>query len=340
MQLNIGTSMKTELSQIISPRMIQSMEILQLPVMALQERIEHELHENPVLEIREAGSTEEEGYSGEVADVTEVAEPTPEAVPTEAPEQELVIDAKSGEQDFERMESINEDWSDYFNEESRPSANYIAEAMDKKHDAMANMADRPQSLQDFLSDQLAYVDADETVLQLVRHLISHLDERGYLTTPLDDMRQSFERPVTMEQTEAAFQILRTLDPLGIGAVSVEDCLLLQVTPETPHADVVRAAAIRHHLEDIQTQSACPSIQKRTGLRPETGPFVKRSRSLNASTRAPGACLRRPISVQYVVPDIIVEKNDQGEFDIRLVDDWTPNIYIPRGHLEGSIGTKP
>src|SRR5580692_2258144 len=120
MQLNIGTSMKQTQEMSISPRMIQSMEILQLPVMALQERIEHELHENPVLEIREAGSTEEEGYSGEIADVTEVAEPTPEPAQTEAPEQELVIDAKSGTEDFERMESLNEDWSDYFNEESRP----------------------------------------------------------------------------------------------------------------------------------------------------------------------------------------------------------------------------
>ena len=57
MQLNLGTSMRTELLQVISPRMIQSMEILQLPVMALQERIEHELQENPVLELRNRAPT-------------------------------------------------------------------------------------------------------------------------------------------------------------------------------------------------------------------------------------------------------------------------------------------
>ena len=141
MQLNIGTSMRAELAQVISPRMIQSMEILQLPVMALQERIEHELQENPVLEQREPGS-DEEGYPNnpEVAEGVDIPEPeAPPEAKNETPEQELVIDAKSAEEDFERMEALNEDWSDYFNEESRPSANRVSEEMDKKHDAMANM---------------------------------------------------------------------------------------------------------------------------------------------------------------------------------------------------------
>src|SRR4029077_3119766 len=99
MQLNLGTTMRQELS--ISPRMIQSMEILQLPVMALQERIEHELQENPVLE--ERGSGDEDEVDPNSPEVNEIVEPSPESAP-EMPEQELVIDAKSGEEDFERME--------------------------------------------------------------------------------------------------------------------------------------------------------------------------------------------------------------------------------------------
>src|SRR5207248_447234 len=126
-----------ELSQVISPRMIQSMEILQLPVMALQERIEHELQENPVLELREPG-VQEEGYPLQ-PELGEEIEPPAEPV-AELPEQELVIDAKSGEDDFKRLEAINDDWANHFDEESRPSSNHISEAMDKKHDAMANMA--------------------------------------------------------------------------------------------------------------------------------------------------------------------------------------------------------
>src|SRR5580704_6493533 len=107
MQLNLGTSMKTEMSQVISPRMIQSMEILQLPVMALQERIEHELQENPVLELKEDNPEEnpipvEESEEGAGA---------PESDPAEgvSPEKELVIDDKGdNEQDFDRLVAINE----------------------------------------------------------------------------------------------------------------------------------------------------------------------------------------------------------------------------------------
>src|SRR5436190_100310 len=81
MQLNINTSARMELAPLISPRMIQSMEILQLPVMALQERIEHEMQENPFLELREPGS-EEDGYPkdaelGETVETPAPAEPAP-----------------------------------------------------------------------------------------------------------------------------------------------------------------------------------------------------------------------------------------------------------------------
>src|SRR5215204_6380979 len=117
--MRLDTSLVTRMDQrmLLAPRMIQSMEILQLPVMALQERIEHELQENPVLELREPGLNEE-GYPNE-PELGEAVDPTPEPEPpkAEAPEVELVIDAKNAEQDFERMEALNEDWADYFNEE-------------------------------------------------------------------------------------------------------------------------------------------------------------------------------------------------------------------------------
>ena len=226
------------------------------------------------------------------------------------------------------MESINDDWSDYFNEESRPSSNHISEAMDKKHDAMANMADRPQSLQDFLTEQLAYVDADEIELELIRYMISHLDERGYMTTPLEDIRRSFERPVTPEQVEAALDKLQHLDPLGVGARDYKECLLLQVLPDAPLRDVVRAL-ILNHLEDIQ-HNRLPMIQKRTGF--DMKLIHEGIEELKHLNPRPGAAFTTT-NVQYVVPDIIVEKNEQGEYDVRLVDDWTPNIYISRRYFE-------
>src|SRR5262249_35089240 len=138
----------------------------------------------------------------------------------------------------------------------------IAEAMDKKHDAMANMADRPQSLQDYLNEQLAYADTEIVNLDLVRYLISHLDERGYMTTPLEDIRQSYGHDVTLHQMEESLEDLQDLEPPGVGARDYKECLLLQVNKDTPHRDVVRAL-ITNHLEDIQ-HNRLPVIQKKTG----------------------------------------------------------------------------
>src|SRR2546423_5357598 len=126
MRLDTSMSQRMEQKMILAPRMIQSMEILQLPVMALQERIEHEMQENPVLETKE-DNTEEQATTDELEEVTE---PPAAEVP---PDKELVIDDKGdNEQDFDRLVAINEDWADHFNEEHRPSINRINEEMDKK----------------------------------------------------------------------------------------------------------------------------------------------------------------------------------------------------------------
>src|ERR671923_156803 len=174
MRLDTHLSQRMDQRMILAPRMIQSMEILQLPIMALQERIQQELQENPVLELKEAASDEP----------TADGEATAEAAPSEDatnPETELVIDdAGDKESDFDRMEAFERDWEDRYNEEHRPSRNGMDDEGDKKHDAMQNMPSRPQSLQDYLSDQLAFVDATPEQVRLLRFLITHIDENGYL----------------------------------------------------------------------------------------------------------------------------------------------------------------
>ena len=336
MQMNFSTTMRPEMSQIISPRMIQSMEILQLAVMALQKRIEHELEENPFLELHEPGS-EEDGYPNE-PELGEVVETSDEPKP-EMAEQELVIDAKSGEQDFERMEALNEDWADHFNEESRPSANRVSEEMDKKHDAMANMAARPQSLQDFLGEQLPYLDIDAETRALVDYLISHIDDRGYLgyfdedkhtyfSYTLEELAAEIGGSITVEQLSDALEWVQQLDPLGVGARDTKECLMLQLSRETQHRDVV-CALIQHHLEDIQ-HNRLPVIQKKTGY--DMKVIHEAIEVLKTLNPRPGAKFTTK-NVQYVVPDIIIEKNDLAEYDVKLVDDWMPNIYISRRYFD-------
>src|SRR5713101_3626002 len=171
--MRLDTSMTQRMDQrmILAPRMIQSMEILQLPLMALQERIQQELQENPVLELKEATGDE----PAAVEDESAVAPPAVEADDVSNPEKELVIDDKGdNEIDFDRLEAMSRDWGDVFNEEHRPSRNGLDEEGDKKHDAMQNMPSRPQSLQDYVNDQLTFMDCTPDQLRLCRFLISHI----------------------------------------------------------------------------------------------------------------------------------------------------------------------
>src|SRR4051794_21982476 len=103
MRLDTHMSQRMDQRMILAPRMIQSMEILQLPIMALQERIQQELQENPVLELKEATDEPAAAEEGEQA-----ATETEDAA---NPEKELVIDeSNDNELDFDRLEAISRDW--------------------------------------------------------------------------------------------------------------------------------------------------------------------------------------------------------------------------------------
>jgi RNA polymerase sigma-54 factor len=311
---------------ILAPRMIQSMEILQLPIMALQERIEQELQENPVLELKD-----ESADSQAANDETDVdaAGPAVEASDVDNPEKELVIDdAGNNELDFDRLEALSRDWEDHFNEEHRPSRNGIDEEGDKKHDAMQNMPSRPQSLHDYLNDQLAFLEASPDQLKLIRYLITHLDENGYLSVPLEEAARAYEQVITLAHAEEALAMLQKLEPPGVGARDLRECLLLQLTLETPHRDVLRVL-ITHHLEDIQ-HNRLPVIQRRTCF--ELAVIKEAIEALKHLNPRPGARFTAD-NIPYVVPDIAVERTETGEYEIRLLDDWVPNIYISRRYME-------
>src|SRR5713101_7389703 len=105
MRLDTHLSQRMDQRMILAPCMIQSMEILQLPIMALQERIQQELQDNPVLELKET-SNDEPSPDGEDGPAD-----TAEAEDSTNPERELVIDENSdNEEDFTRLEALSRDW--------------------------------------------------------------------------------------------------------------------------------------------------------------------------------------------------------------------------------------
>ena len=179
--------------------MIQSMEILQLSIMALQERIEQEMAENPLLEIQEADPT--------LPDET-VERDNPDA-PSEG-EKELVVDAKSDNAaDFERLVDLDREVPDYFDETPRRSANRIAEDEERKHDAMANIVTRPESLNDYLLHQIGELDLAPAVAAMWMEAATCFYKGGHFRQSLDAMvRTSKDRPQYSAVCQRALRIAR------------------------------------------------------------------------------------------------------------------------------------
>ena len=288
------------------------MEILQLPIMALQERIEQEMQENPVLDLQD----EDPDLPNE-----EVDRESPDAPSDE--ERELVIDEnKDNEADFERLLNMDEAWPDHFEEHSRPSRAHMEEEADRKHDAMANMVARAQSLQDYLHDQLGYFDLAPEIRAMCDRIIYNLDTNGYMQGSLEDLLGSNATEEDMAVGRQALAIVQRLDPPGIAARDLRECLLLQLTAGMPFYEQLRTL-IAGHMEDLE-HNRLPVIARHTGYSIELIQQVMQElRKLNPK---PGARFNEAF-VPMVTPDVFVEQNDAGEYKIRLEDGRTPSLFI-------------
>ena len=326
MQLNLSQQMKMSQQMKLAPRMIQSMEILQLPVMALNDRIEQELQENVVLE-----KGPEEETEGETAQATEEAPVAEKNVE----ERELVVDSEhNNEADFERLLEMSADWpEDNLAAGSRPSSNRIEEESERKLDAMSNMEARPQSLHDSLVEQFHFFEMPPQVREFGEYLIQNLDNNGRLQSSLPEIVQAYSvqsdgKSVTLEEAQHAVSLIQKLDPPGVGARDYKECLLLQVRPEMPFRDVV-VTLITSHLEDVK-QNRLPVIERKTGYSiDDIKAAIEELRTLNPW---PGQ-LFEPRQAERVTPDLIVDRDEHGKYVVQLVDEYTPPLRISRYYIE-------
>ena len=288
------------------------MEILQLPILALQERIEQELQENPILDLCE-----------EDPDLpSEPGEFEPPDAPSEE-ERELVInETTSNEDDFERLLKMDEQWPDHFEERSRPSRNRMEEEGDRKHDAMANMVARPQSLHDYLHDQLGWFELEADVRAMADRIIYNLDPNGYLQTSIEELVGADATEEDLALARRGLAVVQKLDPPGVGARDLRECLLLQLVPGMPYYEQLQTL-ISDHLEDLE-HNRLPVISRRTGysiaLIQET---LEELRTLNPK---PGSRFA-DVFVPTVTPDVFVEPGENGKYKVRLEDGRTPSLFI-------------
>ena len=297
--------------------MIQSMEILQLPVMALQERIEQELIENPLLETRE-----------EVPVEKSAEQESPDAKTTE--EKELVVDNtdNSNADDFERLLEMDRQFPDAFNDAPRRSASEIFEAGERKLDAMANVEARTETLHYHLECQLGELDLPEEMRQMAERIISSLDSNGYLTGSLEDILPATSDPSAVHLAEKALEVVQQLDPVGVGARDLRECLLLQLTRDLLMYDEL-VVLISDHRDDLQ-HNRMPAIQKKTGLSIEhIQEALVDMRTLNPK---PGATFS-VISAPTVTQDVFVDRQEDGSYKVRLEEGRTPSLRISKYYRE-------
>jgi len=311
--------MRMEQRMKLAPRMIQSMEILQLPLMALEERIEQELSSNPVLERRES--------EFEQPDLTPVAGIPQEVVSPSSPspdDSNTSLQKEITDREIEQYLQDQADWSSM----NRGSRMRSSGERDAKMDAMANTAARGESLQEELTLQWDLVEVDERIRRAGYVLIDWVNDAGYILEPMETIGEHLPDGLTVQDLHDALPILQQrLEPVGICARNLQECWLIQIEAweRDKNADLtVPRALVSTYLQDL-AMNRLPQIARKSGFTIEQinagKEFLKH---LNTS---PGTLLSED-RVPTVTPDAIVEREEEtGDYTCRLTDEHTPRLYI-------------
>jgi RNA polymerase sigma-54 factor len=262
----------------LTPQLQQSIRLLQLSTVELNQEIERMLMENPILEREDIEGDAQAAY-------------TPPRDAPAAPEP----GATAPEEPAERRE----DWQLDFTAPARGGED------DEDYDRSQAAPDTP-TLRDHLNQQLTLTGLGERDRALVAMLIDVLDDDGYLTQPLEEIAALFsaEAEVDVEELAIALRHLQNLEPAGVGARAPSECLLLQLHALKDHPACALATEIAgKHLQLLASRDYA-RLRSLTGAQEEElRAAQKLIQSLNPR---PGAAFAR-VETRYMIPDVIVRK---------------------------------
>jgi len=325
MKLEMTNQMRMEQRMKLAPHMIQSMEILQLPILALQERIEQELNNNPVLEISEPSNTEDEDSARE--------QPR-----EDTGEKDLVVGTDNNKaRDFERLNGLDDEYKDYMDQSGPWRTRIPGDEPDRKLEALKNTAAPSQSLHEYLSEQWRMVDAKEPVKKAGEMIIDYIDDRGYLTVRLEQLHNKDKNDFTVDDLKEALGLVQKLEPAGVGARDLKECLLIQMAQsgedgtrfkeESQNGDKdmsFESRLITEHMEEL-LENRLPEIAKKMNCDIEAiNRAIERLSKLDTS---PGLQIGRDRN-HPITPDVIVEASDSSDrYSVRLADTNLPGLRI-------------
>ncbi len=277
--MKIGPSLTLQQKQklVITPRLRQAIEILQLSAVELKDYIEHQLLENPVLEKSEEGEDQE---------------------PVEA-----------------LGDVVSPEWLEYFSDSS--DLGYTRVYQEKETVSYERAVVRVPNLEEHLLSQFNLVVKDELDRRVGEFLIGSIDQAGYLALSVDAAAKTLG--VSRERVEKNLALVQRLDPPGIGARDLRECLLIQLRV-LGERDEVAERIVAEYLEDLGA-GRLTRIVGSLGISRE-----RVQRALDTIRRLdpkPGRKFGYADEVRYIVPDVTVER--VGDQFVILVNDY----HLPR-----------
>ena len=286
----------------MTPELIQAIQILQYNSQELEEFVSKELIENPLLEMDYYESRRE----------TTKAKVTADADSSKS-EQIMKKEAEQADNDLrEKMVEAEYDDISYRQWEHRVSNDDVV--------TFDQYTSKEETLEDQLMEQLSFADLKECEARIGEYLVEAIDENGYLSVSVDDASQALKvKPCAVERI---LKVIQSFEPVGVGARSLEECLVIQLDAKGLLDESIEYI-IRNHLQDLG-ENRIQLIAKDTGLTvSQVQAVADLIRTLDPK---PGRAYSSGESVRYVVPDIIVEK-EADDYEIITTDSTVPHLMV-------------
>jgi RNA polymerase sigma-54 factor len=316
----LNQRLQQKLLQKLSPQQILLMKLLQIPSMALEQRIKQEIEENPALEMPEdmPDSQEEEDF-GEMDD-----SPVGQEEDGESDE----FTEKSPDDEF--------DFDDYIDEGDIPDYRMAMNNSSPDDEQRDMPYAAGTSFQEFLISQLGLRELTEKQYQIGLTIIGNLDDAGYLQRDpgamTDDLAFSQGLDVTKEEILEVLKVIQDLDPPGIGARNLQECLLIQLHRQEERTRDIENAEflLERHFEEF-TRKHYDRILKKTRLTEiDLKGAINEILKLNPK---PGDSVSETARVNnYVIPDFSV-RNIDGELELTLNSRNAPELRINRSYID-------
>jgi RNA polymerase sigma-54 factor len=324
--LHQGLSQK--LLQKLSPQQIQLMKLLQVPTSQLEERIKEEIEQNPALEL----SDESDDFSDDLTASQEAEEFEPEI------ESEGEDDFSEGEETPQLDDEL--DMSDFYDEADEGMADYKTKDSNEFADPDDDNKTIPivtrTTFHEYLDEQVGMLDLEDNQHDIALHLVGSIDDDGYLRRDLDAIvddlafRQSIY--TTPKELEAILKQIQTFDPAGVGARSLEECLLIQLERKeepTKYTEIAKRV-LTNYFESF-VKKHYDKLERSLGISSaELKKVIDEITKLNP--RPGGTYVGTQTHEQTIVPDFIITTSN-GELILTLNSANAPELRVSQSFKE-------